>query len=100
MKAVCHYRRLSTQIVDKNKILTQCLVKIGNNILDVLDADRDTDKPIGDSELAPRFFWNGRVCHCRRMRDQRLDSAQTFAESTQLDVFQNRFCVIKAARLK
>src|SRR5437764_14925158 len=40
------------------------------------------------------------MCHCSRMRDERLYAAETFTERTKLDVVQNLFCIVQRTRLK
>ena len=50
--------------------LTKRLIQILDDVLDVLNAHRDPDKAVGNTQCVPRDLRNRGVRHGRRMRDQ------------------------------
>src|ERR1700674_4380413 len=68
----------STTTLDRR----QRLLKIGENIVHVLDADRDAHHAVRDADFSTALFADGRMCHGRRMRNQGLDSAQGLGQRT------------------
>ena len=56
------------------------LGEVGDQVFDVLDADRDADEPRRDAEAIALRLGDRGVGHGRGMRDQRLDAAEALAE--------------------
>src|SRR6516164_6145753 len=48
------------------------LLQIANQVLDIFNPDRKTHHAIGQSNRFASSFTDGRMCHARRMRDERL----------------------------
>lgn len=58
------------------ELSAQCLPQVRNDVLNVLDSNRDSHQAIGDAQLCPALCSHRRVRHRRRMAHQRLDATQ------------------------
>src|ERR1044071_2981599 len=65
--------------------LVQCLIQIGNNIVRVFDSDRNADKTISNAEPFTFGLVDRSVSHRRGVRDQCLNTTQTFRERAKLN---------------
>src|SRR5205814_3020252 len=63
----------------------QGLIEIGDDVLDVLEADADADQPVADAGGAPRFGIELPVRGRRRVAHEGLDAAEAGADPGQLE---------------
>src|SRR5262245_26553553 len=80
--------------------LSECVLQVGNQVVDVLDANRDSDETICDSQSQPLLRGHGRMRHRCAMRDQRLDSSQTLSERAELHTLEKSLCLVQAAEIE
>src|ERR1051325_9720539 len=67
--------------------LPERLIEVGDDVPDVFEADRDSDEPVGDAYARARLRKHRGVGHRRRVRDERLDAAETLGERAEADGF-------------
>src|SRR5213593_541302 len=58
----------------------QRLVEVGDDVLDVFDADRQSYKSFRDADAILNFFRHGGMGHHRWKRNQSFDAAETFRQ--------------------
>src|SRR3974390_1912148 len=86
------YRRLRQKIGGRLP-LAQSGSEVSDQIVRILDADRETDQGVGDTELLAHVGCDRGVRHQRGMLDQALHAAETLGQREQAAALQ------KAARL-
>ena len=55
-------------------------VDIGDQVLHILDANREADEAIADAKLRATLWRNRTVCHRDGMAEERLDAAERLGE--------------------
>src|SRR5438046_10008823 len=73
-----------TSAVEKSSVLLERVFQLGDEVVDVLDADRQAHQAFVDAELGAHVLWQRGVGHDRRVLDQALDTAQALGEGEQL----------------
>src|SRR5215831_132525 len=58
----------------------QTFGQVVDEIFGALASGRKPDQAVGESQFCSRLGWNRRVCHGRRMANQRFHSAQALAQ--------------------
>src|SRR6185369_4521800 len=76
------------------------VLEVGDEILDVLDADGDAYQSRRDAEAGAGLDGDGGVGHGLGMRDQRLDPAERFAEGAELHAVEELLGVVVRAELE
>src|SRR6267143_1058803 len=66
----------------------QSLVKVGDDVFDVFDADGEAHQAFGDAYAVLNFLGHGSVSHHRGKRNQRFDATEAFGERAELDVIE------------
>lgn len=56
------------------------VVEVGDEVVDVFDADGDADEVIGDADVVADVFGDGDVSHGGGVFDEGLDAAEGFGE--------------------
>src|SRR5258708_11220227 len=64
--------------------LIECMLQFGDQILDVLDADRKAHESIADAEAGAHVLGQRGVRHDRRVLDETLDAAEALGEREEL----------------
>src|SRR5438552_7265821 len=79
-------RTVSTRIcfVTFASVIPQRLIQIRDQVLHVLDPDRQPHQAVGKSHAAPHFGRHTRMRHRGRMPDQAFDAAERFCERKDL----------------
>src|SRR6185437_14019291 len=72
-----------------NETSAQCLVQIRNQVVRILDADRDANKRWGNTQPRPFAFRDVRMGHRGRMRSERLGTTQAHRELNHLKPIQD-----------
>src|SRR6266498_4358935 len=80
--------------------LRQSLLEIGNDIFDVLDANRDTHHTVGDADRGSSLFAERGVSHSGGMRDQGFDSAEGLSQRAHAHSLQQACGVGQRPRFK
>src|SRR5579875_478413 len=75
----------------------QCLPQILLQIVGVFDADTETDQAVIDAAGAADVGGDAGMGHCRRMADQRFDTAETLSEAEQFRARQEALSCRTAA---
>src|SRR5712691_4138946 len=73
-----------TSAVKKAMVLLERVFQLGEEVVDVFDADRQAHQALVDAELGAHVLGQRGVGHDRRVLDQALDAAQALGESEQL----------------
>src|SRR5437773_11520563 len=60
------------------RLCPECLLDIGDQIIDVLDTDRQTHEAVVDAKRRANLGWQRRVRHDRRMFGEAFHAAQAF----------------------
>src|SRR6185312_2479508 len=68
--------------------LRKGLFQIRNNVVDVLDADRDADHAIGDSNSRPALLAKRSVRHGGRMGNEGFNSTERFTQRANAHALQ------------
>ena len=68
--------------------LEKRLVEVGDDVVDVFDADGEADETIGDADAVANFLWHGSVSHERGQGDERFDAAEAFGEGAKLHMMK------------
>src|SRR5207302_8563218 len=77
-------RPRTTSAAKKAMVLLERVFKLGEEVVDVLDADRQAHQALVDAELGAHVLGQRGVGHDRRVLDQALDAAQALGEGEQL----------------
>mmetsp|Transcript_24183 Transcript_24183/g.77636 ORF Transcript_24183/g.77636 Transcript_24183/m.77636 type:complete len:379 (+) Transcript_24183:226-1362(+) len=77
--------------------LLESVLDVRQNVRFVLDAHRQTDQRVADSQLGPLLGRHRRVRHDGRRLRQRLHSAQRLGQGEQLHILQERARAFQAA---
>src|SRR5215469_7070151 len=72
-----------------DKTSAQCLVQIRDQVVRILNPDRDANKRRRDAQPQPFFLWYVRMGHRRRMRSERLRTTQAHRELDHLKPIQD-----------
>src|SRR5437868_2718054 len=64
--------------------LIESMLQLGDQVLDVLDADRKADQSIADAEARAHVLRQRRMRHDRRVLDQALDAAEALGQREEL----------------
>src|SRR5512138_1043387 len=67
---------------------SQRLLDVGDQVLDILDADRQPDEAVVDAQARAHARWQRRVRHDRRMLGKALDTAETLRAHKNAAAFQ------------
>src|SRR5204862_91989 len=73
-----------TSAVKKTMALLERVFQLGDEVVDVLDADRQAHQAFVDAELGAHVLGQRGVGHDRRVLDEALDAAQALGEGEQL----------------
>ena len=66
----------------------ESLVDVGDDVVDVLDADGKADEAIGYADAVANFLGHRRVSHLRGQRDKRFDTSETFRQRADLHLVE------------
>src|SRR2546421_10606486 len=64
--------------------LIECMLQLGDQIPDILDAHREAHESVADAEAGAHILGQRGVRHDRRMLDQALDAAEALGEREEL----------------
>src|SRR6266513_2922919 len=70
-----------TSAVKKAMVLLECVLQLGEEVVNALDADRQAHQALVDAELGAHVLGQRGVSHDRRVLDQALDAAKALGES-------------------
>ena len=64
------------------------LVEVGDDVLDIFDANRKADETVRDADAVADFLGHGSVSHLGGKRDQGLDAAEAFRQGAELYIVE------------
>src|SRR5690606_32175215 len=73
------------------------ILQVSDQVLDVLDTDRQADQRVVDTERLALLGRNRRMRHQARMVDETLDAAQTFRDREQAQALQHLARLVQPA---
>src|SRR5436190_358345 len=83
---------MAAMTVERRKTLIQRVLELGDQVLDMLDADRQAHEAVADAEAGAHVLRQRGVRHDRRVFDQAFYPAETLGEGEELAALE------KAAR--